>query len=64
MGKINKNLEEQRADIANLNSNFLRHAVDSDARVEKSSAADKGKAPLEKDAAREPNADSNDERGN
>ncbi|MED6200291.1 hypothetical protein PIB30_083623 [Stylosanthes scabra] len=32
MGKINKNFEDQRAEIANMNHTFLTHAVDSEAK--------------------------------
>ncbi|MED6211335.1 hypothetical protein PIB30_072712 [Stylosanthes scabra] len=33
MGKINKQFEAQQATITSLNSNFVRHAMDADARA-------------------------------
>ncbi|MED6200909.1 hypothetical protein PIB30_089920 [Stylosanthes scabra] len=107
MGKINKNFEDQRAEIANINHNLLSHTVSSEAKsyytcwglqqmnpslapvpptsisgmiqnnihedkpmfdgmlcpcpVGEPSTGDKGKAPADKDAVRDPDADSDNE---
>ncbi|MED6224220.1 hypothetical protein PIB30_081790 [Stylosanthes scabra] len=107
MGKINKNFEDQRVEIANINHNLLSHTVSLDAKsyytcwglqkmnpslapvpptsitamiknnvqedksmfdgmlrpwpVGEPSTGDKGKAPVDKDAVRDPNVESDNE---
>ncbi|MED6201475.1 hypothetical protein PIB30_095443, partial [Stylosanthes scabra] len=107
MGKINKNFEDQRTEMANINHNMLSHIVSSEAKsyytcwglqqmypslapvpptsittmiqnnvqedkpmfdgmlhpwpVGEPSTGDKGKAPVDKDALRDPNAESDNE---